>query len=213
MTELIASGPFAGLRKNAYGVIYADPAWTFTTRSDKGKDRSPEQHYDCMTLDDIKALPVRDLAAKNCVLLIWVIDTHLPMALEVIEAWGFKYKTKAFNWVKTNKDGSPFTGMGFWTRANPEDCLMAINVQEDVLLATIGQPKREAKDVRRLVLSPRREHSRKPDEIRDEIERLVPGPYVELFARHTKDGWDSWGNQTTKFNDPLLIKDDLDDLL
>ena len=127
MTELIASGPFAGLRKNAYGVIYADPAWTFTTRSDKGKDRSPEQHYDCMTLDDIKALPVRDLAAKNCVLLIWVIDTHLPMALEVIEAWGFKYKTKAFNWVKTNKDGSPFTGMGFWTRANPEDCLMAVS--------------------------------------------------------------------------------------
>lgn len=193
MTEIIQSGPFAGLMKNGYGAIYADPAWTFTTRSDKGKDRSPEQHYDCMTLDDIKALPVQDLAAKNCVLLLWTIDTHLPMALDVIKAWGFTYKTKGFNWVKLNKDGTPFTGMGFWTRANPEDCL----------LATQGSPKRDAKDVRRLVMSPRREHSRKPDEIRGEIERLVSGPYVELFARETKPGWHCWGKQTTRFNDPL----------
>ena len=204
MTALINSGPFAGLMKNAYGVIYADPAWTFTTRSNKGKDRSPEQHYDCMTLDEIKALPVQDLAAKNCVLLLWTIDTHLPMALDVMKAWGFIYKTKGFNWVKTNRDGTPFTGMGFWTRANPEDCLLGINVNEDCLLGTTGSPKRDAKNVRRLVMSPRREHSRKPDEIREDIERLVPGPYVELFARHTKPGWDAWGNQTTRFNPPAF---------
>ena len=199
MTKLITSGPFAGLLKNGYSVIYADPAWTFTTRSSKGKGRSPEQHYGCMTLDEIITLPVQDLAAKNCVLLLWTIDTHLPMALDVIKAWGFKYKSKGFNWVKTNSDGSPFTGMGFWTRANPEDCL----------LATKGSPKRDAKDVRRLVMSPRREHSRKPDRIRDDIERLVHGPYVELFARETKPGWDVWGNQVSRFN----LGDDFDDIL
>lgn len=197
--ERIASGPFEGLLKNGYSVIYADPAWTFTTRADTGKGRSPEQHYNCMTLDEIKALPVADLAGKNCVLLLWTIDTHLEMALDVIKAWGFKYKTKGFNWVKLNQDGTPFTGMGFWTRANPEDCLMAINCNEDCLLATIGQPKRDAKNVRRLVMSPRREHSRKPDEVRGEIERLVDGPYVELFARQSSAGWDSWGDQKTKF--------------
>lgn len=209
MTELITSGPFAGLKKNGYGVIYADPAWTFTTRSDKGKERSPEQHYQCMTLEDIKALPVSNLATKNCVLLMWVIDTHLPMALDVMTAWGFTYKTKGFNWVKLNQDGSPFTGMGFWTRANPEDCLYGTinDAEEDCLLGTKGRPQRIAKDVRRLVMSPRREHSRKPDEIRDEIERLVDGPYVELFARETKPGWCSWGNQTNLFNN------DYEDLL
>lgn len=153
-----------------------------------------------MTLDQIKALPVRDLASKNCVLLMWTIDTHLEMALDVIRGWGFKYKTKGFNWVKLNQDGSPFTGMGFWTRANPEDCLLGINFNEDCLLSTIGQPKRVAKNVRRLIMSPRREHSRKPDEVRDAIEQLVDGPYVELFARHTKEGWDSWGNQKNRFN-------------
>lgn len=198
----ISSGPFAGLNKNGYGVIYADPAWTFSTRSNEGKGRSPEQHYDCMSLEEIKALPVQDLAAKDCVLLMWVIDTHLPMALDVMSAWGFKYKTKGFNWVKLNQDGTPFTGMGFWTRANPEDCL----------LGTKGHPKRVAKDVRRLLMSPRREHSRKPDEIRDEIERLVSGPYIELFARETKPGWDAWGNQVSMFNRPT-IDPDLEDIL
>ena len=213
MHEVISEGPFQGLLKNGYGVIYADPAWTFTTRADTGKGRSPEQHYECMSLAEIKALPVRDLAAKNCVLLMWVIDTHLEMGLEVIRSWGFTYKTKGFNWVKTNKDGTPFTGMGFWTRANPEDCLLGINFNEDCLLATQGQPKREAKDVRRLIMSPRREHSRKPDEITDEIERLVPGPYVELFARETKPGWHNWGNQTTRFNNRTPFHHDLSDLL
>lgn len=211
--ELLTSGPFKGLVKNGYNVIYADPAWTFTTRAGTGKGRSPEQHYECMSLDEIKALPVSDLASKNCVLLMWIIDTHLEMGLDVIRSWGFTYKTKGFNWVKTNKDGTPFTGMGFWTRANPEDCLFAINANEDCLLATHGHPKRDAKDVRRLIMSPRREHSRKPDEVRSEIERLLAGPYVELFARETNHGWDNWGNQTTRFNALTPFHHDLSDLL
>ena len=187
-----------------FKVIYADPPWDIQQKGARGA----AQHYDLMTLDRIKDMPVAELADDNATLLLWVTNGALPAGLEVMKAWGFIYKTKGFNWVKTNRDGTPFTGMGFWTRANPEDCLLGINVNEDCLLGTTGSPKRDAKNVRRLVMSPRREHSRKPDEIREDIERLVPGPYVELFARHTKPGWDAWGNQTTRFNPPAF-----DDLL
>ena len=161
-----------------YGAILADPAWHFAVRSAKGEGRSALQHYNIMSHADIAALPVADYAAPDCVLFLWTIDTHLPRALDLIKAWGFTYKT-----------GSPFTGMGYWTRANPEQCL----------LATRGKPKRVDKGVARWIDAPRREHSRKPDEIYDRIERLVDGPYLEMFARQTKAGWDSWGNETEKF--------------
>jgi len=180
---------FANLRRGAYGVIYADPAWLFSVRSPKGEGRSARSHYSVMDLDAIKALPVAELAAPDCVLLMWAIDPMLPQALEVIRAWGFTYKTVGFYWMKTNRDGSPFTGMGYWTRANPEQCL----------LATRGSPKRLARDVARLIVSPRREHSRKPDEVQGRIERLLPGPYVELFARQQRPAWDAWGDQIGKF--------------
>lgn len=190
MSEKIIGGPLGGLRRGHYGVIYADPPWSFLVRSDAGKDRSPEEHYDCMTIDDIKALPVGELAAKDCALFIWGIDTHVPQTLEVIEAWGFTFKTKAFSWAKRNKVGPGFfTGMGFWTRANPEDCW----------LATKGSPKRVEKGVRRLLVERRREHSRKPDRVYSDIERLVGGPYVELFSRTNRPGWDTMGNETGKF--------------
>lgn len=181
---------FGGLRRNHYGVILADAPWKFLTRSDKGKGRSPDSHYGCMTLDDIKALPVADLAAKDCVLFFWAIDPLLDVAFDVIRCWGFRFVTVGFYWAKTNRDGSPFCGMGYWSRANPEQCLMAVR----------GRPKRLHKDVRRLIIAQRREHSRKPDEVRDSIQRLVPGPYCELFARSTAPGWDSFGNETTKFD-------------
>jgi N6-adenosine-specific RNA methylase IME4 len=185
-------------RAGAYRTIYADPPWRFGTYSDKGKGRSAEAHYDCMTLADIKALPVADWAAKDAVLLMWATDPMLRHALEVIEAWGFTYKTVAFYWVKLNKnrDGlflGPrdfFTGMGFWTRANPELCL----------LATRGKPQRRATDVAKLLVAARREHSRKPDEAYERIERLVDGPYLELFARASRPGWDRLGNQAGLFD-------------
>ncbi|MBP2232514.1 N6-adenosine-specific RNA methylase IME4 [Azospirillum agricola] len=178
---------FGDLRPNHYGVIYADPPWYFGTFSDKGRDRSAA--YDCMSLEAIKALPVADLAAKDCALLMWAIDPMLPEAFEVLSAWGFRYKTVGFYWEKLNADGTPFTGLGYWTRANPEQCL----------LATRGKPKRLARDVRRLIRAPRRAHSQKPDEVRTRIERLLPGPYCELFARTRPDGWDVFGNQTDRF--------------
>ncbi len=174
-----------------YRVIYADPPWTFATYSAKGKGRSAEAHYDCMSLDDVKKLPVAEWAADDSILLLWVTDPLLEKAFEVIRAWGFTYKTVGFYWVKQNRSGSGFfTGLGFWTRANPEQCL----------LATRGHPKRKSADVPKLVVSPRREHSRKPDEMYDLIERLADGPYLEMFARSSRPGWDALGTQVGLFD-------------
>ena len=173
-----------------YGVIYADPPWTFKTYSDKGKGRSPEQHYSVLSLADISRLPVSDISKPDAVLLMWVIDPLLDKAFEVINAWGFKYKTVAFTWAKTNKTKPGFfTGLGYWTRGNPEMCL----------LATKGKPKRLSKSVPQLVVEQRREHSRKPDIMYSHIENLLEGPYIELFARTKRPGWDAWGNQVDKF--------------
>ena len=177
-------------RPNHYGVVYADPPWTFASYSRKGKGRSAEAYYDCMTIADIQALPVAEWAARDCVLLMWITDPMLQTGIEVIRSWGFTYKTVGFYWAKLNKSADPaiyndasfFTGLGFWTRANPELCL----------LATRGHPHRRRADVRKLIVSPRREHSRKPDEAYRRIEALCPGPYLELFARSSQPGWDSW---------------------
>ncbi len=181
-----------------YGLIYADPPWIFATYSERGKGRSAEAHYGCMSVDDLCALPVADWAAQDCVLLMWATDPLLPTALKVIEAWGFKYKTVGFYWAKLKKsaprlwirESDFFTGLGFWTRANVEPCL----------LATRGHPKRLGKGVRRLVVAPRREHSRKPDEMYGRIEALAPGPYLEMFARATRPGWDNWGLESGLFD-------------
>jgi N6-adenosine-specific RNA methylase IME4 len=167
-----------------YGVIYCDPPWSFATYSRKGKGRSAESWYDCMTLADIEALPVATWGATDCALFLWATDPLLPQALKVIAAWGFTYKTVAFTWVKTTKDGTGFPiCCGFWTRANPEQCLFA----------TRGHPKRLSCSVRQLILAPRREHSRKPDEAYTAIEALCTGPYLEMFARSQRPGWSSWG--------------------
>ena len=169
-----------------YDVIYADPAWYFKTYSKKGNGRSPEQHYSCMSINDICNLPVNDIANPNCVLFLWVIDPMLQEGLKVIEAWGFKYKTVAFTWAKTNKSEGFFTGLGYWTRGNPEMCL----------LATKGKPKRLSKSVRQLIISKLQQHSKKPDEIRNRITELCGDlPRIELFARQKTEGWDSWGNE------------------
>ena len=143
-----------------------------------------------MDIEAIKALPVGHLAAKDSVLFLWVTDPLLREGLEVMAAWGFEYKTVAFTWVKQNKvSEGMFMGCGYWTRANPEMCLMGVN----------GNPARRDRGVRQLVTEPIREHSRKPDRIRDDIERLVDGPYLELFARQEHEGWTTWGNETEKF--------------
>lgn len=171
----------SGLRAES-AVLLVDPPWSFATYSSKGLGRSAAAHYDCLSVEEMKNLDVKALAARDCVLFLWVTDPFLKRAFEVIEAWGFTYKTVGFYWVKTSyvdPFGRPI-GTGYWTRANPEQCL----------LATRGHPKRLKADVPKLIEAPRREHSRKPDEIYSRIERLCAGPYTELFARQRRPGWD-----------------------
>jgi N6-adenosine-specific RNA methylase IME4 len=143
-------------------------------------------HYKTEGLEEIMALPVADLAAPDCVLFMWMVDWCPGDALALIEAWGFQHQTTAFTWAKQNSSGEGWhMGQGYWTRANPEDCW----------LATRGHPKRLYADVRQLIVAPVQEHSRKPDEIHDRIERLLDGPYLELYARRERPGWMTWGNE------------------
>jgi N6-adenosine-specific RNA methylase IME4 len=170
---------------DGYGAVLADPPWDFKTWSAKGEGRSARRHYNIMPLDEIKALPVGAVAADDSVLFLWATWPLLNAPFEVITAWGYTYKTLAFIWVKVSKSGKPTMGNGFWTRANSEPCL----------LATRGKPRRLHADVPQIILEPRREHSRKPDVVYRRIERLVTGPYLELFARQRWPRWDAWGNE------------------
>jgi len=192
MTASAHSGVFAGLRP-PYGAIHADPPWRFETWGGAdGNHRGAEQHYPTLDSEALQALPVAELAARDCALFLWIVDSHLAQALELMAAWGFGFKTVAFVWVKT-RPGSTCglrASMGYWTRKDCELCL----------LGTRGAPRRQHKDVWQAIVAPKREHSRKPDEAARRIERLVPGPYCELFARAPRPGWDVWGNQVDRFD-------------
>ena len=170
-----------------YGIIYADPPWHYRVYSKKGAGRSAESHYPTMTIEEIQALPVSELADKDCALFMWITFPLLKESLSVLSAWGFKFKTIAFVWIKQNrKSDSLFWGMGYWTRANAEFCV----------LATKGKPKRMAKNVHQVIVSHIEEHSKKPDEARRHIVRLMGDlPRIELFARQKSAGWDVWGNE------------------
>lgn len=170
-----------------YGIIYADPPWHYRVYSKKGAGRSAESHYPTMTIEKIQALPVSELADKDCALFMWITFPLLKESLSVLSAWGFKFKTIAFVWIKQNrKSDSLFWGMGYWTRTNAEFCV----------LATKGKPKRMAKNVHQVIVSHIEEHSKKPDEARRRIVRLMGDlPRIELFARQKTAGWDVWGNE------------------
>lgn len=168
-------------------MIYADPPWQYKVYSKKGLGRSAESHYPTMSLEDIQALPVGKLAANDCILFMWTTIPLLEDCFSVMRAWGFVYKTVAFVWIKKNKKAnSLFWGMGYWTRANAELCM----------LATKGHPKRKSASVHQVILSRIEEHSKKPDEARRRIEELMGDvPRIELFARRKSPGWDVWGNE------------------
>lgn len=170
-----------------YTVILADPAWAYRVWSNKGGGRSAESHYPTMSIQDICALPVAEIAAEDSALFLWVTYPNLSYAFEVITAWGYVFKTVAFTWVKRNrKSPGYFVGMGYWTRANAEICL----------LATRGHPKRISKSVRQIIDTPIEAHSKKPDEARIRIVELMGDvPRIELFARQKTPGWDVWGNE------------------
>lgn len=170
-----------------YSIIYADPPWAYLWG--KGKDGghfAPEKHYSTMSTDEICALDIKRIAAKNCALLMWATMPCLPDAIKVMQAWGFHYKTCAFTWIKTKKDGSPLAGMGSYTKANAELCLLGMR----------GHLKSADKTVRQVVMHPRMGHSVKPPFVRESIVKLFGDvPRIELFARQYAEGWDCWGNE------------------
>jgi N6-adenosine-specific RNA methylase IME4 len=172
------------------GAICLDAPWKYENPPMGDSNRSPERHYDTMTFDALKALPVAALAADDCAMFMWTTGPMMPQAIELLGAWGFAFKTIAFTWIKTLRSGGDALhwGTGYWTRANPEY----------VLLGTKGAPCRLAMDVHSVVVAPVQEHSRKPAEVRSRIERLVAGPYLELFAREQVPGWTTWGNEVPR---------------
>ncbi|HYI43686.1 MAG TPA: MT-A70 family methyltransferase [Sphingomicrobium sp.] len=196
------SNPLAHLPHRHFGCILADPAWSFRGYTQQLSDRDIQRHYATMKLEEIKALPVGDVAAPDSHLFLWATGPHLPAAFDVMAAWGFRYSGMAFTWIKLKRsfdarqlrvlptlEADLHVGLGFTTRKNAEFCL----------LGRRGSARRNAKDVREIILSPVREHSRKPEEARDRIERYCDGPYLELFARSARPGWTAWGNEVGKF--------------
>ncbi|MDD6619416.1 MAG: MT-A70 family methyltransferase [Clostridiales bacterium] len=170
-----------------YNIIYADPPWQYRVWNKEGTGRTAQSHYSTMGIDDLASLPVSNLAAHDCTLFLWVTFPLLFESQRLLQAWGFHYKTVAFVWVKLNrKSDSLFWGMGHWTRANAEFCL----------LATKGRPQRKSAAVHQVILSHVEEHSKKPAETRERIIQLMGDlPRIELFSRESVPGWDVWGNE------------------
>jgi site-specific DNA-methyltransferase (adenine-specific) len=169
-----------------YKIIYADPPWSYKDKASAG-ERGAYYKYSLLSTKDICNLPISNLADEDCVLFMWATMPMLPDAFNVMKAWGFEYKTVAFVWVKTNKKSeTDFFGMGNWTRANAEIVLLGIK----------GRPKRISASVRQVLRSPIRQHSQKPDEVRDRIITLMGDlSRIVLFSRTKPIGWDSWGNE------------------
>lgn len=201
--------PFGEIPPGVFGAIVADPPWHFRARtalqvSNWTSRRDAEKHYPVMGADDIAALPVRDLAAKDAHLFLWTTGPCLRQSFEVIEAWGFRYSAVAFTWIKLKRSHNPMqlrvlplaehdlhVGLGLTTRKNAEFCL----------LARRGNARRISKSVREVILAPVREHSRKPDEAYERVRAYCDGPYLELFSREHRPGWTHWGNEVGKFNE------------
>jgi N6-adenosine-specific RNA methylase IME4 len=169
-----------------YSIVYADPPWSYRDKALAG-DRGACCKYEVQDIEWIKRLPVYKITKDDCLLFLWVTMPKLNECWGVIDSWGFEYKTVAFTWIKKNKRAdSLFWGMGRWTRANAEVCL----------LATKGKPKRLSASVHSVIESPIEAHSKKPDEARKRIIELVGDlPRIELFAREKTEGWDVWGNE------------------
>ncbi|MGD9786197.1 MAG: MT-A70 family methyltransferase [Hyphomicrobiaceae bacterium] len=167
-----------------YKIIYADPPWNYGGNFPSSSDK---QAYPLMRTEDICALPVNRIAHPDAILFLWATMCKLPEAFRVIDAWGFRYVSNGFTWVKTYPGtGNVCVGMGYWTRQNAELCLVAKR----------GRPMRRAKAISSVIIAPRGVHSAKPAIVRDHIVRIAGDlPRVELFARQKAPGWDIWGNE------------------
>jgi N6-adenosine-specific RNA methylase IME4 len=186
--------PFDNLRPLSYGLIMADPPWHFATRSPRGEKKSPQAHYKCMTLNDIRTLPVRQLAAPDCLLWLWATHPMLPHAIATLEAWGFKYVTSGA-WIKRTRNGKLGFGTGYVLRS----------ASEPFLIGSVGKPK-TANNVRSAFDGLLRQHSRKPDEAYQIAEQLAVGATrrVDLFARERRPRWDAWGDEINRFNQSVV---------
>ena len=176
-----------GLRASA---IMADPGIAFRAYSSKGEGRSPQRQYRCDSFEELSKLPVADFAAPDCFLFLWMPPRSVFLTEPLMHAWSFKFSGKAFCWAKQNLSGEGwFMGNGYGTRHNSEDCW----------LGRRGSPLRQSKGVRELIVAPRREPGRKPDEVYRRIEALCAGPYLELFARQQWSNWTCVGDESAKF--------------
>jgi N6-adenosine-specific RNA methylase IME4 len=199
-----APAPFMGLRRRHYGAVVIDPpsrfrSFTAVQSQNWNSRRDNERHYHVMAHDELAALPVAELASPDgCHLFLWTSGPFLPQAFELIEAWGFRFSTRAFTWIKTKRGwtpGDPLTeqdlhvGLGLTVR----------HQTEMVLLARRGNCRRQAKNVREIIVAARREHSRKPAEFYSRVQAYCVGPYLELFARERRPGWDAWGDECDRF--------------
>ena len=181
-----------------YDIIYADPAWNYGSKElygDKNKEgkrenrfRKLERIYKTMSIDEIKQLPIKQISNVNSACFLWCTDSHLKQGIEVLESWGYKYKTIAFVWIKKTNKGNTFVNFAPWTLKSSEICLLGIS-------GTMGKLKTD-NTVRQLVEAERTKHSKKPNEVRIRIETLFANSTkLELFARENYIGWDAWGNE------------------
>lgn len=168
-----------------YKIIYADPPWSYNDKM-SGHSFSLDHEYPTQNKKWIWDLPISSIADSDCVLFLWVVSPLLPEGLETIKRWGFKYKTLAFCWSKYTKNHKKVSNLGRWTMGNVELCILGVK----------GHPKRAIKNIKQLVEEERKQHSKKPDEVRQRIVSLMGDlPRIELFARQKTTGWDVWGNE------------------
>lgn len=181
------------IEKTGYGTILADPPWQFQNRTGKvAPEHKRLSRYKTLTLQEIKEIPVWVVAAEQSHLYLWVPNALLREGLEVMEAWGFQYKTNIV-WHKVRKDGEPDgRGVGFYFRNTTELVLFGVRGR----LRTFKRGRTQVN----ILKTKKREHSRKPDELYEVIESCSPGPYLELFARGRREGWDQWGNEAENYN-------------
>lgn len=192
MIDLLDDRPwlFGGLERRAYSLLCIDPPWTFSTYSSKGWGKSAQRHYSCMTMADIAALPVRELAADDCLIWLWCTSPLLDQQLAILKGWGARYVSSGV-WVKTTASGKLAFGTGYSLR----------NCSEPFVLGAFGRPKIISKSVRSVIMAPVREHSRKPDQAFESARALIPyGRAAEVFSRQARENWDCFGDEAGKFN-------------
>ncbi len=176
-----------------YQIIYADPPWTYGSKSavnnTKGKEiKKLSEHYPSMSKNDIKELPIKNIIEKDSACFMWATDSHLKEGIEIMENWGFKYKTIAFVWIKKTNKGNNCVNVAPWTLKSTEICLFGTN-------GTMTKYKK-CNSVMQLLEAERTKHSKKPNETIKRIEKLFGDlPRIELFARNKTKGWDAWGNE------------------